>query len=267
MPQPYALLRAGFPYLKTVGVKNVIDDPLDVAFGGDGRVYVLGTAPIRITNIDHEDLGTIGQRVSSADYGSNGDIVSVDGGELFMPVQVVLDSEENLYVSDEACHTVSIFSKDGDFLGRWGDYGTAEGQLNRPSGLAFDADENLYVVDTMNHRVQQFTKDGRFLKGWGSFGMGQGEFNMPWGVAVDDDGDVYVSDWRNDRVQKFTSDGEFIFEFGRTGNRQGRVRASGGYRRRPRLRHLRLRLGQQPHPAIHAGGPVRAAVHGRRDAL
>ena len=228
MPQPYALLRAGFPYMKTVGVKGVIDDPLDIAFGGDGRVYVLGTAPIRITNIDHEDLGAIGKRSFGVEYGSNGDAISVDEGELFMPVQVILDREDNLYVSDEACHTISIFSKDGDFLGRWGEHGTADGQLNRPSGIAFDADENLYVVDTMNHRVQQFTKSGQFLKGWGRFGAGAGEFNMPWGVAIDDDGDVYISDWRNDRVQKFTPEGEFIFEFGKTGSGRGEfVRPAG----------------------------------------
>ena len=232
MPQPYALLRAGFPYLKTVGVKNVIDDPLDVAFGGDGRVYVLGAAPIRITNIDHEDLGTIGQRVSSVEYGSNGDVISVDEGGLFMPVQVILDREDNLYVTDEACHMVSIFSKGGDFLGRWGEYGTEDGQMNRPSGLAFDAEENLYVVDTMNHRVQQFTKDGHYLKGWGSIRRQARESSTCRGASpVDDDGDVYVSDWRNDRVQKFTPEGEFIFEFGRTGAGQGRVRASGGHRR------------------------------------
>ena len=32
IPQPYALPRAGIPYTKTVGVKSVIDDPLDIAF-------------------------------------------------------------------------------------------------------------------------------------------------------------------------------------------------------------------------------------------
>ena len=32
IPQPYALPRAVFPYTKTVGVKSVIDDPLDIAF-------------------------------------------------------------------------------------------------------------------------------------------------------------------------------------------------------------------------------------------
>jgi DNA-binding beta-propeller fold protein YncE len=228
MPQPYALLRAGFPYLKTVGVKGVIDDPLDIAFGGDGRVYVLGSGPVRVTNLDHEDMGTIGERAYSPDYGSNGDVIAVEEGELFMPVQLVLDGEENLYISDEACHTISIFSKDGKFLSRWGEYGTGDGQLKRPSGIAFDADENLFVVDTMNHRIQKFTKEGRYLSSWGSFGTGEGEFNMPWGIAVDDDGDVYVSDWRSDRIQKFSPEGEFIFQFGETGSGKGQfVRPAG----------------------------------------
>lgn len=228
MPQPYALLRAGFPYMKTVGVKGLIDDPLDVAFGNDGRVYVLGSAPIRITTIDHEDLGTIGLRAKSADYGSNGEAITVDAGELFMPVQIALDREENLYISDEACHTVSIFSPEGDFLGRWGEYGSGEDQLNRPSGIVFDAEENLLVVDTMNHRVRKFTKDGHFLMGWGAFGDGEGEFDMPWGIDLDDDGNVYVSDWRNDRVQKFDAQGNFVFQFGGTGRGRGEfVRPAG----------------------------------------
>ena len=226
MPPPYALLRAGFPYHKTVGMKGLIDDPLDIAFGTEGRIYVLGGAPIRITNTEHEDLGTIGMRPSGkngheAEYGSDGSVVRVGEGELFMPCQLVVDAEENLYVSDEACHTISVFSKDGAFLGRWGEYGSEPGQLKRPSGIAFGPDGNLVVADTMNHRVQRFTKDGRYLGGWGGRGNDDGQFDSPWGVAVDADGYVYVSDWRNDRVQKFTPEGEFVFKFGRTGRGKG----------------------------------------------
>ena len=69
MPQPYALLRAGFPYMKTVGVKGVIDDPLDIAF--------------------------------DVEYDTNGDVISVDEWEAgFMSAQVVLYGENKLYVTD-----------------------------------------------------------------------------------------------------------------------------------------------------------------------
>ena len=33
MPRPYGLLRAGFPFLKTLGMRRVTDSPMDVAVG------------------------------------------------------------------------------------------------------------------------------------------------------------------------------------------------------------------------------------------
>ena len=41
MPRPYALLRAGFPYLKTVGMRRNVNHPVDIALGKEGRIYCL----------------------------------------------------------------------------------------------------------------------------------------------------------------------------------------------------------------------------------
>jgi DNA-binding beta-propeller fold protein YncE len=211
------LLRAGFPYLKTLGMRRITNFPADVAIGGEGRIYVLlrndGAAVIRPWTLDDaekltDDLGTIGG-------------IGKDEGQFTWPVALIADHEENLFVSDEYLHRISSFNRDGEFLGMWGESGNGDGQLNRPSGIAFDPEENLYVVDTKNHRVQKFTKDGKFLMKWGSFGAGEGQFNSPWGITVDELGDVYVVDWRNDRLQKFTADGEFIFSIGRSGSKDG----------------------------------------------
>ena len=219
MGRPYGLLRAGFPYLKTIGMRRVTNFPIDVGLGKEGRVYVLcrsgqGTAISRIT-WDDEDLGPIGSH-------------GTDDGQLLWPVSVIVDREENLYVSDEALHRITALSRDGEFLGKWGEFGDGDGQLNRPSGIAFDAEENVYVVDTLNHRVQKFTKDGRYILKWGGYGDGNGQFDMPWGITVDELGDVYVVDWRNDRVQKFNADGEFVFEFGSSGSGDGELNRPAG---------------------------------------
>ena len=209
MVRPYALLRAGFPYLKTIGMRRVTNQPMDVAIGGDGRIYVLLRAGlIRSLTLDDGDLGTIGGG-------------GTDDGKFTWPVSLIIDGEENLYVSDEALHRITKLSKDGEFLDKWGEQGDGDGQLNRPSGMAFDAEENIYVSDALNHRVQKFTKDGKFLMKWGEHGAGEGQLDMPWGITVDELGDVYVVDWRNDRIQKFTADGEFIFALGRSGNGDG----------------------------------------------
>ena len=212
MGRPYGLLRAGFPYLKTIGMRRVTNFPIDVGLGKEGRVYVLcrsrQAAMVSRITWDDDDLGPISS-------------LGTDDGQLQWPVAVIVDRDENLYVSDEALHRITALSRDGEFLGKWGELGDGDGKLNRPSGIAFDAEENVYVVDTLNHRVQKFTKDGKYILKWGSYGVEDGQFDMPWGTTVDELGDVYVVDWRNDRVQKFTADGEFIFKFGGSGSGDG----------------------------------------------
>ncbi len=210
MGRPYAMLRAGFPYVKTVGMRRMtVNFPVDLAIGKEGVLHILcrneeGAMVRRLTGED-EDLGSFGS-------------LGVGDGQLRWPVSIIADREGNLFVSDEALHRISKFSPQGEFLGKWGSHGAGDGELNAPSGIAFDKDENIYVADALNHRIQLFTKDGGFLAKWGSHGAGDGQFNMPWGVAVDELGDVYVADWRNDRIQKFTGGGRFIFKFGRSGS-------------------------------------------------
>ena len=214
MAKPYALLRAGFPFHTTIGMRRVTTYKMDLALGNDGMLFVLNRSDgaggeIRRTNWADEDLGTI-------------------GSGFLWPVQIIRDNKELLYVSDEGSHKVTVWDREGKSHGSWGAHGSAPGQLDRPSGIAFDADENIWVADTLNHRVQKFSKDGRHLAGFGSHGAAEGLFDMPWGVALDDEGFVYVSDWRNDRVQKFGPDGSFVMQFGRTGQGDGGLNRPAG---------------------------------------
>ena len=199
-------------------MRRVTTNPVDLAVA-DGMLYVLNRSSvqteIRKISLDDEDLGTISGQGS-------------DPGKLQWPVQIILDGEGQLYVSDEATDRISVFDPEGELVRSWGESGTADGELSRPSGIAFDSDENIYIADTMNHRIQSFTKDGKFLAKWGTHGDGDGQFDMPWGVAVDVAGDVYIADWRNDRVQKLTTDGEFIFAFGRSGTGDGEFNRPAG---------------------------------------
>ena len=144
-------------------------------------------------------------------------------GSLVWPTSIAFDKDWNVYVSDEWLNRISIFTKDGDWIGKWGTPGDGDGEINRPSGLAFDSDNNVLVVDSRNNRVQKFTKGGQFLSKWGTQGSGDGELNMPWGVEIDRAGDVYIADWRNDRIQKFTADGRFLMKIGSSGSGEGEL--------------------------------------------
>ena len=113
---PYALLRAGDPYFTTIGMRRVTTAAADVAIGGEGRLYVICRDDgqgglIRRTNWDDEDLGTI----SGA---------GTDPGKLMWPVQLILDKDETLWVSDEGTHRISQFNRDGELLSHWGTPGS-----------------------------------------------------------------------------------------------------------------------------------------------
>ena len=219
MARPYGLLRAGFPFYQTLGMRRLTNFPIDLAFGKEDRLYILcrseGTALIRKYSTEDRDLGDFGS------YGS-------EPGQMTWPVTILADDEENLYLSDEALHRITIIDSEGELVDSWGEEGAAAGQLRRPTGMDFDAEGNLYVVDSLNHRLQRFTRTGKFLDQWGGYGCGEGEFNMPWGIAVDELGDVYVADWRNDRVQKFSADGAFLMAFGTPGCGDGEFNRPSG---------------------------------------
>ena len=175
--------------------------------GSGARVgkFTIGTVPG-----DEEFLG---------EYGRSGD----GDGEFIWTAGLALDSQENIYVTDEWQNRITIFDKDGELLGLWGSSGVGDGEFNGPTGIAIDQDHDLYIVDSRNHRVQKLTKNGEFLAKWGSLGSAEGQFNTPWGITIDTQGYVYVADHKNHRLQKFTSEGEFLAEFGSYGSGRGQL--------------------------------------------
>ena len=217
-----ALFRCGFPYIKTLGMRRVTSGVVDVAPGSENLVYVLvradipiGGCCVRILNWDDEDLGTIGST-------GTGD------GNFQWPTKLLIDSDQNLIISDEGLNRITLMNKDGSFISKWGEYGCEPGQLNRPSGMAFDKDENIYVVDSFNQRIQKFTKNGDFIFTWGEYGNEPGQFNHPWGITVREDGDVFVSDWGNNRIQHFTAEGNFIKQFGNSNDNEALLNRPAG---------------------------------------
>ena len=217
MTRPWGLLRAGYPYLRTLGMRRVTNYPADIAFSKNGDALILmrseAGSSIRIWSIEDaealtDDLKGIGS------YGPG-------EGQFVWPVQILTDDEGNIFVSDEAIHKISRFNADGEFESRWGTHGDGDGEFDAPNGIAFDLDGNMVVVDSKNHRVQRYTPGGEYLGGFGSYGSGPGQFELPWGVHVDELGDAYVTDWGNHRLQIFSSDGELKQVIGEAGSGPG----------------------------------------------
>ena len=88
----------------------------------------------------------------------------------------------------------------GNYITKWGTYGSGDGQLNAPYGIAVDGGCNVYVSDFNNSRVQKFDSSGAFLAKWGSVGSGYNQFDRPEGIMVDANGNIYVADHYNNRI-------------------------------------------------------------------
>ena len=189
--------------------------PIDFALTSDDVAYVLNRGREDRpdgTRLSVIRLGSEGEEYIS-EFGSYGE----GAGQFIWPVGIALDKDTNVYVTDEWCHRVTKYNRDGEYLSHWGVNGSGDGELDRPSGIAIGQDDNMYIVDSRNNRVQKFTLDGKFLGKFGSAGAANGEFNLPWGICLDSQRNVFVADWRNDRVQSFTSDGKWLATFGTPG--------------------------------------------------
>ena len=142
-----------------------------------------------------------------------GAVDSSGDGELNGPNGLIFDEDDKLFISDSNNHRIQMFTKDGQFISKWGKHGSDDGELNLPWGLTLDRDHNVYVADWGNSRVQKFSDDGRHLATFGAGGSGEGELDHPSSVAVDKDGDVYVTDWGGHRLVVYDSEGEFLTTF------------------------------------------------------
>lgn len=188
--------------------------PMGVAVSEDGqRLYIA----------DH-GLG----RVLLADFQQKSLKLFAPDEGMGKPLNVALDADENVYVSDSLGHQILVFSRKGERL-----RGIGGNDLERPTGLAIDrARKLLYVSDSAHrksdrHRVLVYDLGGKHLRdlgpreGPGGKGGGDGQFHFPAYLAVDRDGNVYVGDTMNFRIQVFDLEGKFVRKYGEAGDGPG----------------------------------------------
>ena len=216
---------AGRSEFQGTGFRN----PMDFVLAPDNLIYVVNRSfesRSDGTRINLFRLDENGEEYIT-EFGSYGE----NPGQFRWPMACALDSQTNVYVTDEYLHRITIFNKDGDYLSNWGTHGSGDGEIDHPAGIAI-RDDVVYLVDSRNHRVQKFTLDGRYISQFGSHGSGDGQLDTPWGICLDKDGNIYVADWRNDRIQSFTNDGQWLASFGRpgTGGDASNMKAHGGIR-------------------------------------
>jgi DNA-binding beta-propeller fold protein YncE len=213
---------------------------IDVAPSGEVFVTDPGNHRVQAFQPDGEFIRTWGSEGSGS-----GQFAGTIAG-------IAADSAGSVVVTEsgltEAGHQVQVFDAEGNFLRRWGGFGSGDGEFWSPTGVAVNgATGEAFVADSANWRVQALDRTGAFVRKWGSCcghdgelggtgGLGldfeavdptdalirkwgrccgdDTEFGSPEGLDLDPLGRVLVADPSMARIQLFTRTGAFLSSWG-----------------------------------------------------
>lgn len=160
------------------------------------KIYTCNTRNHRLSVFDkntHELIGSFG------DLGD--DALDLEQGSLNyrfrLPTDVAVSEDGAIYVVDSKHGEIKILNQNGEFVKRFGENGSDEGQLNLPEGIALDKDGNVFVCDAMNGRIQKFDPEGNFLA------ILNAELKRPTSIFIDNSNKIYVIDAELKQVIKF----------------------------------------------------------------
>jgi len=138
-------------FIRLVGMMNeneetaMIDsfhEPVGIAEGPDGRIYICDTANHRVQVFDQDLVPRNRFRVWGWD-------------EFYTEPFITFDPQGTLYVTDAYNARIERFTTTGELLMVWGDEGKGPGSFSEPKGLCSDS-EFIYVVEKGNNRIQKF---------------------------------------------------------------------------------------------------------------
>ena len=142
--------------------EDIFATPHGITIGPDDSVYCVdtGDSTIRKLTTDGKLIFTLGDPGNPAP--------PMSGKPFNRPTHVGVDPRNGiLYVADGYSNAhVHTYDPDGNYLGTWGESGTAEGQLNIVHNIDIDSNGYVYIGDRENHRVQIFDEDGKYETQW-----------------------------------------------------------------------------------------------------
>ena len=169
--------------------------PTDVAFDGDGRVYIAeynNNDRVQVFSREGKSLTLLDQ------IGKFGEGIADFRRPQSLVIQPGAGGEPELLVADAVNHRIIVFTLDGEHLRTI----AGPGVLNLPYGLDAFADGTLVATEFGANRVTLLDpRDGAVLGRWGSGGRRPGRLSYPWASAVAGDGRVVIVDSGNNRLQ------------------------------------------------------------------
>ena len=170
--------------------------PDRISFLNDNEVLIADFGNCRIQRLNIQ-TGTVVKSFGKFGKGK---------GELSNPIDVTVNDEGSLVVTERDNNRIQVMSKEGESIFTFGDKGPEK--LCKPTCCI--PYKNMFLVsDRDNHCIKAFDQSGTFLYKFGKEGNQDGQFKYPSGLLVDSSNNLLVCDFGNSRVQQFSLDGRF----------------------------------------------------------
>jgi len=151
------------------GKSSSLNFPAGITIDKQGHLYVAMSEDNTIVKITPRKILSPRINIIAGNAGNKG---SADGtkdkARFNYPTDVVMDSKQNLYVTDNRNHTLRKITPAGvvsTFAGKAGEQGSTDGnreqsRFDEPNSITIDSNDNLYVVDSNNQTVRKITPQG-----------------------------------------------------------------------------------------------------------
>ena len=119
-----------------------------------------------------------------------------------------------VYVADYYNHRIQKLTTGGQFLHKFGQHGSGQGQFNCPISVIVDQRDRMIVIDHRNDRVVILDQNGSWLMTINGNVSGAQGFKYPRGLALDPQGNIHVAAWGSNTIKVFTPEGTYVRSYG-----------------------------------------------------
>ena len=261
--------------------KFLLMNPMDIAVGADGTIYVVDWITVHVDDTESprifnyapcvhrfdtegnfvasyplQDLtkriGTLEAAAPALDAEGNYALI-IPQGNTQRSLLLTVDDEGRIYVFDNGF--IHKLDADGNPVGTFTTSQPSAGQLDKAADMTVDREGNLYIVDEEAHRVLKYDREGQFLLSFGEYGDRAGQFISPFHLIALEDGTVLVADqakYKKDYASDLPRQRYHPFQFGHVPYRIFRTRvrrvqrfyADGEYAEKILIRFQRENEGQ-----------------------
>lgn len=102
------------------------------------------------------------------EFGSTG----ANDGQFNVCMGIAVDSAGNIFIADKNRdinkYRIQKFDANGNFLLKWGQYGSGDGEFAHFMNIDIDSDNNVFVADSGpdGSKIQQFSNNGEWIYSW-----------------------------------------------------------------------------------------------------